>query len=199
MAATPINPAHVDWSGENPGLYLREGEDGPYTCLASFFRVVYSPHGPGHALVLLWDPNAEHPHNGIYTDNDTLGAWLRDNFVAYFGAFKGNPLVATMPLKSLEGVRRGGDAVCEYAENLSAGDHKIKLVWAGLSAPYMVQLPTDRSATGVHEMFSLFLDAREGYVEVDGERARGQAAPRDYHGRKSSTAFLAFSETWVRP
>jgi hypothetical protein len=48
-------------------------------------------------------------------------------------------------------------------------------------------------------MYSLFLDAREGYVEVDGERARGQAAPRDYQGRKSSTAFLAFSETWLKP
>lgn len=199
MARPPINPAPVDWSGENPGLYLREHADGPYTCLASLFRVVYSPYGPGHALVLLWDPAAAHPLNGIYTDNDNLAAWLRDNFVAYFAAFKGNPLLASLPLLPLEGVRRSGDAICEYGEAISANGHAIRLVWSGLSEPYLVELPVERSATGKHEMFSLFLDAREGFIEVDGQRGRGQAFPRDYHGRKSSSAFLAFSETWVKP
>ena len=199
MPRQPINPAHVDWSGENPGLYLKEAEDGPYTCLASFFRVVYSPHGPGHALFLLWSPDAQHDFNGIYTDNENLAAWLRDDFVAHFGAFRSNATLAGLPMLPLDSVARTGDAVCDYSEVVVSGDRMVKLVWGNLSDPFMVELPVDRSATGVHEMFSLFLDAANGLVEVNGERAAGRAVPRDFQGRQSSTAFLAFSETWVKP
>src|SRR3712207_8862934 len=35
---------------------LKEDPNGPFTTLASFFRVVLSPHGRGHALVLLQSP-----------------------------------------------------------------------------------------------------------------------------------------------
>ena len=31
---SPINPGKVEWSGENPGIYLRDEPEGPldYTC-----------------------------------------------------------------------------------------------------------------------------------------------------------------------
>ncbi len=52
--ADAINfPGTVEWSGENPGISLKESPDGPFVTLASFFRVVLSPFGRGHALVLL--------------------------------------------------------------------------------------------------------------------------------------------------
>src|SRR5438094_402074 len=50
---TLTHPGVVDWSGENPGMYLKEKADGAFVTLVSFFRVVASPHGRGHALVLL--------------------------------------------------------------------------------------------------------------------------------------------------
>lgn len=43
----PAYPGTVDWSGENPGMYLKETQDGPFVTLLSFFRVVVSPHGRG--------------------------------------------------------------------------------------------------------------------------------------------------------
>lgn len=199
MARPAINPGQVDWAGENPGLYLREQEDGPYTCLASFFRVLYSPHGPGCALILLWDPQREHPRNGLYTDNPPLATWLRDEFAVHFSAFQGNALLPALAPRPLTRSEREGDPSREYSEVVEAEGHRIKLTWRALSAPFIVELPVERSATGRHEMFSLFFDAREGEVIFDGERGRGRAFPRDFQGRRSSTAFLAFSETWVRP
>src|SRR4029077_15006639 len=60
--AEPINfVGNVDWSGENPGIALKEKPDGPFVALASFFRVVLSPHGRGHALVLLQSPQDANP------------------------------------------------------------------------------------------------------------------------------------------
>jgi hypothetical protein len=39
-----VFPGTVEWSGENPGISLRETPDGPFVVLASFFRVVLSPY-----------------------------------------------------------------------------------------------------------------------------------------------------------
>ena len=58
MARPPVNPRTVDWSGENPGITLKDTVDGETTCLVSFFRVVVSPHGVGHAAFVLTDRGA---------------------------------------------------------------------------------------------------------------------------------------------
>jgi hypothetical protein len=72
------------------------------------------------------------------------------------------------------------------------------LAWERLGQPFMVELPEDKSATGRHRMFSLFVEAERVTATVNGRPLRGQPIPRDFYGRRSSTAFLAFSETWVR-
>ena len=92
MARTPIHPGQIDWSGENPGMYLKDTADGPYVTLVSFFRVICSPHGKGHAAFILQDPmgtgrDAARP-NLCITDNEPLAAYVRDGFVAKFGSFR---------------------------------------------------------------------------------------------------------------
>src|SRR5580765_813150 len=80
----------VEWSGENPGISLKEAPDGPFVALASFFRVVLSPHGRGHALVLMQSPQDANPPaeraNICLHDNDLLARYLVGEFVSYFGA-----------------------------------------------------------------------------------------------------------------
>ena len=72
------------------------------------------------------------------------------------------------------------------------------LSWEDLGQPFMVRLPTQQSATGRHELWSLFVDAGRVSARVNGRELRGRPVPRDFAGRRSSTAFLAFSETWIR-
>ena len=40
MADPIVFAGTVEWSGENPGISLKEVPDGPFVVLASFFRVV---------------------------------------------------------------------------------------------------------------------------------------------------------------
>ena len=56
----------------------------------------------------------------------------------------------------------------------------------------------EQSATGKHEMFSLFVPALEAEVVANGVRGTGVVGPRDIFGTQSSMAFLAFSETWLK-
>ena len=95
MADPIVFSGNVDWSGENPGISLKETPDGPFVALASFFRVVLSPHGQGHALVLLQSPqDANAAGNVCYYDNEALARYLIAGFVSNFGAWKGLPGLA---------------------------------------------------------------------------------------------------------
>ena len=47
-------------------------------------------------------------------------------------------------------------------------------------------------------MVSIFLEARAAQVTLAGQRLEGQVADRQLFGRTISTAFLAFSETWIQ-
>jgi hypothetical protein len=93
MADTIQFPGTVDWSGENPGISLKQTPDGPFVTLASFFRVVLSPYGRGHALVLLQSPQDARPPaarpNICFHDNEKLARYLISDFVSHFGAWKG--------------------------------------------------------------------------------------------------------------
>jgi hypothetical protein len=198
----PIHPGKVDWSGENPGMSLKEAPDGPFVTLVSFFRVVLSPHGRGHALVLLESPRLDvsipEALNVCVTDNEPLARWLAGEFVAHFGAFRGAPALQSMRYVPLAGVQASGDQRAAYMEWVKGDGVEATLSWEGLGEPFMVELPREKSATGRHEMFSLFVEAERVTATVNGRRLRGRPVPRDFAGRRSSTAFLAFSETWVR-
>ena len=53
----PHNPGKVEWSGENPGIYLKsDPANAEYDTLALFFRVALSPYGRGHAGLVLGAP-----------------------------------------------------------------------------------------------------------------------------------------------
>ena len=203
MARPPINPNAIDWSGENPGITLKEAPDGETTCLVSFFRVVVSPHGAGHAVFILTDPSGRgggdsQAVNACYTDNEPLARYLLSDFVAHFGAWKGNPHLDDLPFKPAESFTHSGDHKTAWTERVTGPDCDITLVWRDFHEPFMVEYLKEQSATGRHEMFSLFVPARACEVVANGVRGRGAPGPRDMFGKESTTAFLAFSETWIK-
>jgi hypothetical protein len=202
MADPIVFSGNVEWSGENPGISLKETPDGPFVTLASFFRVVLSPHGRGHALVLLQSPQDKSPPadraNVCLADNETLARYLVTEFVANFGAWKGVPGLAGLAYRPLDSVEAGGDPAASYSETVRAGDMTVRLDWTGLGTPFCFALPPDKSATGRHHMPSLFVGCRDATVTVNGRVLPGKPIPREIAGHRISTAMLAFSETWIR-
>jgi len=199
MAEPIVFPGTVEWSGENPGISLKEQPDGPFTTLASFFRVVLSPHGRGHALVLMCAPQtADAALNVCLTDNERLARYLVDGFVSNFGAFKGTAGLSALGYRKLDSVTSSGDPTSTYTETVKAGDLTVELAWSGLGAAFCFALPPDRSATGRHHMPSLFVGCQDAAITVNGVRRPGKPVPREVAGHSISTAMLAFSETWIR-
>lgn len=201
MDRIPVNPGNVDWSGENPGMYLKESADGPFVSLISFFRVVRSPHGRGHAAFLLLDPHGEGQSperpNLCVTDNEPLARYLQAGFVANFAAFRGAAGLQHVRYEPGSSFEASGDALKSYTESCRYAGGEIILTWDKLGEPFLVEFPKDKSATGKHEMFSVFVPAAEIRVSVAGRGTAGRVFPRDVFGKASSMAFLAFSETWL--
>jgi len=202
MAETLVFPGRVEWSGENPGIALKERPDGPFTALASFFRVVLSPRGRGHALVLLRSPQEADPpaerSNLCLHDNEALARWLVAEFVSHFDAYRGLPGLGGLEWRRLDAAEASGDPRSSYAETVRAGDMTVELAWSGLGEPFCFALPPENSATGRHHMPSLFVGCAGARIAVNGRALPGAPAPREIAGRRITTAMLAFSETWIR-
>ena len=203
MQTGSVKPAEVDWSGENPGMYLKETASGPFVTIISFFRVVTSPHGRGHAAFLLLDPhgNGKKPNkpNICLTDNDPLAKYLCKGFVANFGAFRTAKALATLEYKPGWDFAPGGDGRRNHVEWFRSAIGQVQLRWSKLSEPFLVDLDPEESATGSHRMVSLFFDARKVAGSINGNGFEGKPFPREFAGKTdSSTAFLAFSESWIK-
>jgi len=44
---------------------------------------------------------------------------------------------------------------------------------------------------------SVFVESADASITVNGRRLPGKPVPRPFLGRSASSAFLAFSETWI--
>ncbi len=201
-ATSPFSPNRVSWSGENPGIYLKDSADGKFTALASFFRVVLSPHGPGKAVVVCAAPDQSGgpaAGNFVIADNEPLARWLVSDFVSHFGVFKDKPALKGLGFLKLDKAETSGDIRSSWTERVSGGGRSVEMTWSRLGQPVCVDVPPVQSATGRHQMYSLFVNAETATLKVDSKTLPGGVYARPFFGRQGRTAFLAFSETWLEP
>jgi hypothetical protein len=202
MAAHPFPEGTVDWSGDNPGIYLKDLADGPFISLMVWFRIALSPYGKGHALVLFEDPTraATWPElaNFCISDNEPLARYLVEGFVKKFGVFREAKAFSTLQYLAMQQHTASGDNVSSSAVTVTAPGLKVELMWDKLGKPFAADVLPEQSATGVHEMYSVFVESADASIVVNGRRLRGRPFARPFMGRSASSAFLAFSETWLK-
>lgn len=199
---SPVNPGQVVWSGDNPGIYLKDAQD-RWQALAVYFRVVVSPHGAGRGMLVLGEPFSDRgwplAPNLFMSDNEPLMRWLVADFVSRFASFRGAAGLQAMRYVQAEAMQTTGDGKTFHQERMKAGDVSLTMRWEDLAKPFAVDVPPAISATGQHQMYSVFVEAKRGVIMVNDQPLPGQVIIRDFLGGRMSTSFLAFSETWVKP
>ena len=136
MAISPIHPGRVAWTGENPGIYLKEQQDGPWTGLATFFRITWSPFGRGKGVLVLDRPNVEkgppEAWNFCISDNEELANYLVVEFFSKFASFRVSPGINAISYLPLTEARREGDCLRSYAEIVKSKDFEVVMTWKSL-------------------------------------------------------------------
>jgi hypothetical protein len=190
--AAPVDPTTVLMTGENS--FVRLSGDGGKTQSDRFshWRVLWCPAGTGHALFAqseLTDGKVR-----VYSDNVGVARWLQATIeTLLFPAFA-DPKIPVIGAT----FKRGGDSRSTATETVLSSDDEITLTWYDFIEPFVLTIPPgfNNRPLGV---FSTFFPARSAQVEVSGRFATGAAWPEMRGDRQSSSACLAWSESWVKP
>jgi len=195
--AGDIKDGIVAISGENPVINLSMTGGAPNSTSVSFWRVVYSPVGMGHVCYLTADLSGDGPSKDdlrmAFTDNDDLFGYIDTAIMPMLdAAYRKDPVHSWRATFA-----RSGDTRTAWKETIASEKHTIELVWRDFIKPFLLDTPMG-GTRNPYGITSMFLPARAADVIINGTRVAGQPYARMRGTTPSSSAFLAFSETWVR-
>lgn len=189
--ADVTDPNQVRLTGENQYMRLHTEANGPMTTRGSHWRVLISPSGPGHVLLLRSD--VTNNERRIYADNIALVRWLQQE-ILNTGEF------ADQTLPVLEAVfSRTGDSRSFWTEIIDTTTEHLTLTWYDFGEPFVITVPVGSTPDRPLGWSSVFVPARRAQLTLNGRVAIGQPFPEPRGNHMSSTAGLALSETWLRP
>jgi hypothetical protein len=170
--------------GANPGLTLF-ADDGERVAFASVWRVDWSTHGPGRAVVVWHDGRVR-----VLTSTPALGRWLVEAFTRHF------PEVAGLPWPAPEIIEAPVAIDLDPATGVAARAAGVAI---RIAEPLGRRLVTADAFPGNgYGLSTVYTPCLLGSLSVDGRPVAG--APRvTGEGRVTSTAFLADAEVWTAP
>jgi hypothetical protein len=189
----------VFFSGENPGMTLYVPGTEQITAVASYWICTDSPWGVGHALVLWLDttPATDMGQGGIFTDNLDLAQVLVKELTQHFPEFQGVPVDALAYADAhcnhtYDGA--GYRVVCQTAKT------KVDIEWAEILDRKQVIWPQFPAGKVAYDLTTVICPCRVGRIQINDKLMVGEVkTARTAGGALSSTAFLAFAETWIGP
>ncbi|MFQ6030856.1 MAG: hypothetical protein ACE5Q6_25600 [Dehalococcoidia bacterium] len=193
MTTNPTDPNRVLLTGENSFIRLAQEEGGPQTTRTSHWRILWSPAGPGHVLYVKSDATDDEVR--IYSDNIALARWLQGEIESVlFPEFADQ----SIPVMDAE-FTKSGDGRSFWTETVESDDDTYRLTWYDFVTPFVLRVEAGANPDRPHGVYSCFVPAMGAQITLNGAIIEGQPHPEMRGDKQSSTACLAWSETWVRP
>ncbi|MBX3500855.1 MAG: hypothetical protein KF889_15545 [Alphaproteobacteria bacterium] len=179
-------------TGENPFIRLSEKDGDPDTTNASYWRILFSPGGPGHVLYL----KSELTENRwrIYSDNIAMARWLQSTVQGML-----NPELKDLSIAVTDAeFSKSGDPRYFWTEHLLARGEEIALTWHDIGDPLLIHTqPNAQPNPRPYGVCTVLVPAAGARLTRNGVQAKGLAWKREREGRPFSTCCLAFSESWT--
>lgn len=182
--------------GENPALTLFESGKDRVVVAASYWHCTDSPVGTGQALVL-WIAGSGEETSAVYTDNPLLARRLVDDLTRHFPEFEGIPVADLPVVGAVSGHTFDGTA---YRVECQTEAHRIELAWSGPLDRKQIVWPGFPAGQATFDLTTVICPCASAGLRVDGRPIDGEVRlgeSRD--GHPTSSAFLAFAETWIGP
>lgn len=182
--------------GENPGLTLYEPGTDRIAAVASYWHCTDSPLGTGHALVL-WIAGLDGAASAIYTDQLPLAERLVEELTCHFPEFEGIPVVDLPYVTAVCGHTFDGSV---YRVECRSGTRRIELEWRGMLDRKQIVWPGFPAGLATFDLTTMICPCASASLHVDGRPMVGEVRLGDPQGgHPTSSAFLAFAETWIGP
>ncbi len=178
--------------GENPFIRQSATDGGPNSTEASFWRVFWSPAGPGHVLYMKSELTGEGWR--IWADNIALARWLQNTVQGML-----NPALADTSLSVAEASfhQPQGDPRISWTEGLSAYGEEISLTWHDIGEPLLLHSQPHEVPGRQYGLCTQLVPALGTRLVRNGVQAAGRSWAREREGRAFSTSALAFAESWT--
>jgi hypothetical protein len=185
------DPNRTILTGENPFIRLSQKDGDPNSTDASFWRIIWSPGGPGHVLYL----KSELTENRwrIYTDNIAMTRWLQRTVQGMLNAELKD---TTLPVVDAE-FTKSGDARDFWTERAITAQEEIALTWYEIGEPLLIHTAPHQVPDRPYGVCTLLIPALGAQLTRNGVNAAGRPWPRQRESRPFSTCALAFSESWT--
>lgn len=185
--ASNVRAGTVMVTGENPTIRLEDEQRERTLAMASFWRVTWSPVGPGHVCYVTTGTagDAGSLRIALY-DNEKLLEYISTEIMGVFDKAFNTP-----PFTRIGGATfiAGGDALRERTETCRSDAYTIELAWRDLQTPELIDFLPGSRANHPFGITYLRMLATTAAITINGARAPGVT-----RGRSS----LAFGETWLR-
>jgi hypothetical protein len=189
-------------TGENPGIRLLDKEGGKVITAVSYWRIIWSPAGAGHVcFVTTGDGKSPDDLRVAFVDNRKLHDFLTQQIMGNFDtSYSERPFTVVQATFSDLGqgtFNDAGDTMTERRVTFNSDKYTVALVWRDFYEPFQLDTPVGggRNPFGIT---SLFIPAKSADVIINGKKAAGNVYPQKRGPVQSSSAFLAFSESWVK-
>ena len=191
---TPVDPNQVCLTGENSFIRLAQEAGGEQTTRTSHWRILWSPGGAGHVLFLK-SADLERDPVRVYSDNIAMTRYLQDEIESMLFPEFADPNLPVIPAE----FSRSGGIESAYNEIVVASTETVVLSWHDFLTPFVLNNPAGEASGRTHGVYSCFFPARSAQITV-GDRALSGVVSLEARGpAQSSTACIAWSETWVKP
>jgi hypothetical protein len=192
--------------GENPQIILMQSDKRTYTAAASYWRSVYSPVGEGNVLLLYLDMdnvhNHQHPNLAIYADNLPLADFLTHTFNRHFAEFKELGFADVKPQPAR--LYQDSDSRHYHRIICHTDNHHIELLWKDIRKRQLfIITDLNNGGFGINgdEHYDVYTNiglCATASITINNQPVEGEITTEERDGRFTSSAFLAFSETWLK-
>ncbi len=187
-----VDPNEVLMTGENSFIRLSNDGGSSLTNRTSHWRVLWCPAGSGHALFIVGELTGDQVR--IYSDNIAVARWLQRTIESVlFPDFANTDTPVTAAAFD-----RAGDPRSSTVELIESDDDVIRMTWYDTISPFVVNAPAGTMGRPIG-VFTTFFPAQSAQLSLNGRVAEGTPWSEMREDRQSSSAVLAWSETWVKP
>src|SRR6185295_20014971 len=126
------DPNKTILTGENPFIRLSSKDGDPNSTDASYWRIIFSPAGPGHVLYL--KSELTEGRWRIYSDNIAMARWLQSTVQGMLNAELSD---TTIPCADAQ-FSKTGDPRYFWTEHVQSHGEDISLTWFDIGEPLLI-------------------------------------------------------------